>query len=363
MTALMRIRVESKEPPYSIIDAMLANGAHMDIRDYDGRTFLHHVCMSPYSAIMVPELIKRGADPQSVDFVGNNILYYLAPQGRRGYLIEETSPLKLTFDAGADPKAKNHWGQLPLHIAAGSRRESSREAGMDFANFFLDGNRSPDIHAIDNSGHAGIHLAATISDGRLEAIFKPGADPYQLTFDGQTPLHIASRARESNSVGVLCDIYSSEAMDMICHVDRTGRTALHYACRSGRVESVKNLLEAGADPNVTDHKGLSPLCACAEFTEENNLWKLATTASYLSRFIDAAGMSLIDTQRPKRPKENEDSDSEDQPRAVSNDDSVGIRYITRVLLAHGAKVSPHSIDTLGSHSPKDALVYAIEKGL
>lgn len=78
--------------------------------------------------------------------------------------------------------------------------------------------------------------------------------------------------------------------------------------------------------------------------------------------MDAAGMSLIDRQRPWRPKENGDSDSEEQPRAILDDDSVRIRCITRVLLAHGAKVSPQSIDTIGSHSPENALVYMIEKG-
>jgi hypothetical protein len=38
-----------------------------------------------------------------------------------------------------------------------------------------------------------------------------------------------------------------------------GKTALHFACKAGFVETVRLLLDAGADPNAIDEDGLTPL--------------------------------------------------------------------------------------------------------
>ncbi len=43
------------------------------------------------------------------------------------------------------------------------------------------------------------------------------------------------------------------------------RTALHFACARGRVDIVRAVCEAGADPNITDNQGATPLhkvCVC-----------------------------------------------------------------------------------------------------
>ncbi|KAF5858072.1 hypothetical protein ETB97_004915 [Aspergillus alliaceus] len=47
--------------------------------------------------------------------------------------------------------------------------------------------------------------------------------------------------------------------------DRTGCTPLHYACLSGRLESVFLLLNAGANPVITNYDGRTPLHVCAAF--------------------------------------------------------------------------------------------------
>jgi cytohesin len=43
-------------------------------------------------------------------------------------------------------------------------------------------------------------------------------------------------------------------------------TVLHVACRSGNIKLVNFLLERGADPSITDARGLTPLNSCAVFS-------------------------------------------------------------------------------------------------
>lgn len=43
------------------------------------------------------------------------------------------------------------------------------------------------------------------------------------------------------------------------HARAFGKTALHFACKAGFVETTRLLLEAGADPNALDGDGLTPL--------------------------------------------------------------------------------------------------------
>jgi len=76
--------------------------------------------------------------------------------------------------------------------------------------------------------------ASTISEQLVHWLVDAGADPTVCTREGQTLLQVACRARQTNIVGMLLELYS-----------KRGRTALHDACRSGRPENVKLLLDAG----------------------------------------------------------------------------------------------------------------------
>jgi ankyrin repeat protein len=114
------------------------------------------------------------------------------------------------------------------------------------------------IHAADNQGRYPVHFAAMSSEIMVIWLIENGADILVQTYKGKSPLRKAAAAGESDVVGLLLQAYLERRGQ-----DSIRRTPLHYACRSGRLESVR--LEAGADVNMVDVSGCTPLHVCAEF--------------------------------------------------------------------------------------------------
>lgn len=318
----------------------LTAGAKLEAHDYDGRNLCLQLCEKAGSATLLSWLVEKGADLHKSDHFGNNAFHYLARQPPTSSDRGQPNLFDTMLRLGVDPSKKNHLGQLPLHVAAGTRQESYYRDVVDAMDFLLDLNCGSDVNANDHSGLRPIHYAATISSFRVQSLMARGANASAITFDDQTILHIACRARDSNTVGLITEIFQSMNPALIDHVDRTGRTALHHACRSGRIESVKILLDAGASPNVCDKNDLTPLDACAEFAEENRLWSSGPTRDVKGRFTDAAGVCLEDSQRPRKQDiHNGGYRNYNDFRISSEDDAVGVRAIIQLLLAQGADMS------------------------
>ena len=154
--------------------------------------------------------------------------------------------------SGADVNARDRNGRTPLHVAAfqgnGEKARALIEAGAD-----------PGL--LDHQRYDAVTIVAVRDDIlTLRALLSSGASAKLITspYDG-TALIAAAHLGHDGVVKAL--IKAGAPLD---HVNNLGWTALMEAVVLGNggprhVETVRALLEAGADPHIPDRQGITPL--------------------------------------------------------------------------------------------------------
>ena len=163
--------------------------------------------------------------------------------------LEETRKL---LAAGADPNMTDDNGRTPLMIAA-------HRGLKDIARALVTGGANP--NARDKQRYDILTIAAVNDDvGFVKLALELGADAKAVTspYDG-TALIAASHLGHDKVVGEL--IMSGAPLD---HVNNIGMTALIEAIVLGdggpsHQATVRVLLDAGANPNIADRSGATPL--------------------------------------------------------------------------------------------------------
>ncbi|KAH8692272.1 ankyrin repeat-containing domain protein [Talaromyces proteolyticus] len=293
-----------------IREKLIQRGARLEIRDLKGRTILHQVVHK--KQYLVKHLIGLGLDQNVIDYEGNTLFHEIIANGdgifhpvivddeisiSEGLVSRTKSEIR---ELAIVPNQTNYHGRNALHMVCANLHENINstnviENSTAKLDFVLD--LCKEIDCADNQGIRPLHLAATISEGYVYRLLAAGADLLGATYQGMTVLHLSSRTRQVNTVGLILseilNLNAEKRMKFINHQNDDGKTALHYACRSGRPETVKLLLEAGADPSLQDRLGRSPLESCAEFDEELELW-----GQYRTRNMYGAGIDIGDNNRP-----------------------------------------------------------------
>lgn len=175
------------------------------------QTALHIASMRGYSDI-VETIISLGADVNKKDDSGCTALHYAADH-------KETATLKTLLKSNANIHEKNNKGQTPLHLAIGN-------------------------------------------NACVNALIENGADVKATDNDGEDSLIYAVRQREYKDVASL----HKAGADLNKRYKSLGhnRTVLHYIAAnnhwSGDAKSTwRELLDCGANVNLTDDDGYTPL--------------------------------------------------------------------------------------------------------
>ncbi|KAF3847741.1 hypothetical protein F7725_020769 [Dissostichus mawsoni] len=154
---------------------------------------------------------------------------------------------KLLLSKGADPNAMDCSLSTALHLSAeeGHNRvvRQLMKSGVN-------------IDSADSRGYTPLHLAALKGHtGICRQLLSNGICPNSRSLQGWTPLHLAAfRGHEATVVQL------ESQGGCVNAGGENGWTPLHLACYQGGPEVVAKLLEAKADPNVSeDSKGWTPL--------------------------------------------------------------------------------------------------------
>uniref|UniRef100_A0ABD2XL08 Uncharacterized protein n=1 Tax=Trichogramma kaykai TaxID=54128 RepID=A0ABD2XL08_9HYME len=129
-----------------------------------------------------------------------------------------------------------------------------------------------DVDARDDFGRTPLHLAVRDKNEKLaELLLRRGANPNRTKSGGLTALHIMCKEGQGDD-DIYNDYVDEEFVELffkINHemqlsvkvdaVDEKGNTPLYYALHSGAGKVVELLLRNGADPNLADAEGLTPL--------------------------------------------------------------------------------------------------------
>lgn len=310
------------EPFQTLIDM----GARLDTRDSTGRTLLHRCCTN---TDRLDYLISLGLDPLATDHQGNSLMMEVAATKN----CKQPAIMKHLVALGLDIDQPNHRGRTALHALCAVFKLSSSSEEEDGLDYLLGVCKS--VNSSDCHGVQPLHLAATISESHVLKLLSAGADMFKVTNEGMSVLHIAARTRQPNIVALFCSrliALGAEVRTAFVNQQTTkGETALHYACRSGRPETVQELLEAGADPTILDSGDRSPFRACAQFETEEQLWS-GYRKVVRRDYLHAAGILVSDHQRPFFDPPNRD----DNYGQDTEHDTVRLDEILDLLVRHGA---------------------------
>lgn len=233
-------------------------GEDVNAFHYDSETPL--IAAVTYNRIeFVKELVKAGADVNKANSIGWTPLIYAAIRRRAGIA-------KILLAAEANVDQENMDGSTALLIAA-------RGADLAMVEMLLEAGAN--LHHKDKRGRTAFLLSAEGGQAAtMKMLLSMGFDPNSYSNGRYTALVGASRHPEmlkmllsaGAKVNLQIPIGGGQSM-----------TALEVAAQNGWTESVKILIEAGADPNLYYTPGVLPLDKAlrANYTEIIELLKRA----------------------------------------------------------------------------------------
>ena len=160
-----------------------------------------------HDRVAVNALLDRGADVAAAEGDGTTALHWAAQ-------IDDLDMIEVLLDAGAAATATNRFNVTPLELAS-------------------------------NNGNA----------AAIEQLLQAGADPNALSREGQTPLMSAALGGNVGAVEALLahgvEVDAAEAW--------RGQTALMWAAGEGNVDVARTLIAAGANVTAKSKSGFTPL--------------------------------------------------------------------------------------------------------
>jgi len=227
-------------------------------------------------AAKVKELLAAsGTNVNDVDPETGRTALHWAAREDRGEIVA------LLIEAKADVNAQDRTGKGPLTLAAEMGRVDATKRLLDAGASFT---------ARDQIGGTPLTWACGLGNAEtVKLLLDKGADVTVVDVNGLTPLIWAAGIGKPETVAVIL----AKKPDLNVKDGVTGDTALMRSVRSGKPESLKLLIEAGADVNLPNKQGYSPVQLAALSGTADKVQMLLDAKADLSG-KDATGRTALD---------------------------------------------------------------------
>ena len=145
---------------------------------------------------------------------------------------------------------RNLYQETPLHVAA-------MEGHVDVCTYLID--QGAHINSEDDCGNTPLALACSYHKPKVvEVLVGRGADPSLADVFESTPLMACITShKDRHEVRLMMGLLLKHGASIDAQ-DGYRRTALHIATSRGKLDLMRLLLEAGADPTVKNRDGCCP---------------------------------------------------------------------------------------------------------
>ncbi|CAB0028380.1 unnamed protein product [Trichogramma brassicae] len=322
-----------------LVELLLRNGADPNVADADGFTTLHRIYeLDPNFAerfFQICDDIGREVRVDARDKLGRTALH----------MARDKTVAELLLRRGADPNAANEEGSTLLHLLCRDNEDKYSDLAKSLLEVSQEIGRPALVDARDKKGRSPLHLAldGPRKDRTVDWLLRrAGADPSSLDSEGRTLLHVIcgrdkGYCRDDNDddlVDVFFEIVGEVGL-MVPAVDaqdERGNTPLHLALGRDRTKVVESLLRRGANPNLANAEGSTPLhVICRENSNPPHGVKIVDVAQ---RFFDVSD----DVGRPVD-VDARDSKGNTPWHLVLQSSSSDIKTMTELLLRRGPDVN------------------------
>lgn len=287
-----------KDADAETVRLLIEAGADAHMRSESGRTALYLAMSNPrHRVAIVRLLLAKGAKPSVQESPEE---WWLDIYGRALQTGAESEIFQLFLDWGLDPNPPDEWSWQPLSKAAAYGR-------ADVVELLLDRGAAIDTHSGSEKTvlmHAAGAMHPLKSDPirTLQLLLEAGADKQiqQADREGLTALHYAAE-----TAGPFTAAKIALLLKVGAEVDarsKEGRTPLMLvALNSSDASPVEILLQAGADPNMQDDRGFTPLHWAIHWGPRmpNHLaiYRLLETGAEVNEATDAGWTPLMEACR------------------------------------------------------------------
>lgn len=236
------LQAGSQNGHLDVIQVLLSHNADVEIEDKDGDRAVHHAAFGDESGV-ISLLAKASADLNARNKRRQTALHIAINKGH-------FNVVKTLLELGCHPSLQDTEGDTPLHDAISKEQDEMLSLLLDFG---------ADITLQNNNGFNALHHAALKGNpGAMQILLTKTNRPWiveEKKDDGYTALHLAAL----NNHVPIAELLVHQGKANMDKQNVNLQTALHLAVERQHVPIVKLLVREGANLNIPDKDGDTPL--------------------------------------------------------------------------------------------------------